>query len=137
MDERLIVYGNYSVISGYRAVKSLIDNNINFDAIFAANDQMAIGALKACKAFNVSIPEQVAIVGCDDIFVTSLVEPAISTIKVFRAEMGISAANRLIHLIDNNGELKGEEKIVTLETKLIIRKSTDLNAKDSISNFYW
>ncbi|MEN8076890.1 LacI family DNA-binding transcriptional regulator [Clostridioides difficile] len=137
VDENLIAYGNYSVISGYKAVKSLIDNNIKFDAIFAANDQMAIGALKVCKAFNIQVPEQVAIVGYDDIFVTTLVEPAISTIKVFRAEMGISAANRLIDLIDNNGVLKDGEKIVILETKLIVRKSTDLNAKDAISNFYW
>lgn len=137
LDKNLIVHGNYSVISGYRAIKSLIDNNIKFDAIFAANDQMAIGALKACKGFNIQVPEQVAIVGYDDIFATTLVEPAISTVKVFRVEMGISAANRLIYLIDNNGKLKDCEKILTLETKLIVRKSTDLNAKDSISNFYW
>lgn len=137
LDEELIAYGNYSVISGYRAVKKLIDRNKKFDAIFAANDQMAIGALKACKSFNMKIPEQVAIIGYDDIFVTTLVEPTLSTVKVFRAEMGISAANRLIYLIDNNGEIKDKEKIVTLDTKLIVRKSTNPNAKESISNFYW
>lgn len=137
VNKNLIVHGNYSVISGYRVAKSLIVNNIKFDAIFAANDQMAIGALKACKEFNLKVPEQVAIIGYDDIFVTTLVDPTISTIKVFRADMGISAANRLIDLIDNNGELKEKDRIITLNTKLIVRKSTNLNIKDSISNFYW
>ena len=122
--QQLIALGDFSPKSGYDAVSKLLINNLAppFDAIFAANDQMAVGALKALKEAGVSVPSQVKVVGFDDSFVASLVEPTLTSIHVSRSQIGIQAMRMALERISD------PHKAVTkniVKAQLVVRKSTD------------
>jgi alanine racemase len=104
--------------SGYQATCQLIEKNIPFDAIFGASDLIAIGAMRALQEHNIKIPEQVAVVGFDDIAVASFTIPALTTAKQDTTLAGELLVDNLIALI------QGENPETTLmPTKLIVRKS--------------
>lgn len=108
---------------GYAAVNSIIEADIEFDAIFCGNDLIAIGAIKALKENKMRVPEDVGVIGFDDIYMARMLDPELTTVSQPNYEMGYKSAEMLIHMIENN--LK-EAKTIVLETKLIIRKSTKL-----------
>lgn len=104
--------------SGYQAACQLIENKIPFDAIFGASDLIAIGAMRALQEHNIKIPEQVAVVGFDDIAVASFTIPALTTAKQDTTLAGELLVNNLIDLIH------GESPETTLmPTTLIVRNS--------------
>ena len=70
-------------------------------AIFAANDQMAVGAIRALHDADVAIPESVKVVGYDNTFIASIVQPALTTISVPGYKMGVTAAKQLLDRIEN------------------------------------
>jgi len=115
------VRGDFSPLSGYRQMKRVLDNGIGFDAVFADNDQMAIGAIKALKENGYRIPGQIKVVGFDNTFVSSIVKPALTTINVPKYRMGVESVERLYKLMtgEENGACSFE-----LATKLLIREST-------------
>lgn len=127
-----VLQGEYTTYSGYEAVMERAKVNKKFDGIFCANDQMAVGAIKACEELNLRVPEDVAVIGNDDIFVTSLIKPSLSTIHVPRRRMGVHAMKRLVELIENDKIPK--KRIITLDTELIAREST---VKDSTNRMDW
>jgi len=104
--------------SGYQATCQLIDKNIEFDAIFGASDLIAIGAMRALQEHNLRIPDDVAVVGFDDIAVASFTIPALTTAKQNTKLAGELLVENLIHLI--NGEAAGT---TLMPTSLIVRKS--------------
>lgn len=122
MPEESVLEGEYTTYSGYRAVKDSLEKGNRFDGIFCANDQMAVGAIKACEEFGLKVPQDVAVMGNDDIFVASLLKPSLSTIHVPRGRMGIHAMKRLVELIE--GEATPKNRIITLDTEIIPREST-------------
>ncbi len=77
-----IVCGDFSPQSGYDAVMRAVKGRLVFDGVFAANDQMAVGALNALRDAGVRVPDDVRVIGFDDSFVASLVSPALSSIHV-------------------------------------------------------
>lgn len=104
--------------SGYQAACQLIENKVPFDAIFGASDLIAIGAMRALQEHNIKIPEQVAVVGFDDIAVASFTIPALTTAKQDTTLAGELLVNNLIDLIH------GESPETTLmPTTLIVRNS--------------
>ena len=88
-------------------------------AIFAASDVVAIGVMSALQAAGLSIPDDVAVVGFDDIFLAAHTQPALTTIRVPAYGLGWTAAEVLISLIEGDEE----GSAVTLETELVIRDS--------------
>ena len=140
INKNMITNGDYTHISGYNAMNYLLDKNKNIDGVYAANDQMAIGALKAIKERKIKIPEEIKLIGTDDVFVSSIVEPAISTVHIRKRHMGKRAAQILIQRIDEI--MKKNRKIKDIiseeiEIKLVIRKSTDNSRKDKIVSVDW
>ncbi|MGL5955011.1 MAG: LacI family DNA-binding transcriptional regulator [Brevinema sp.] len=129
---RIICRGDYSVLSGYKNIKQLIKSQIHFDAIFTGNDQMAVGCLRACKDHDLKIPKDVAIIGHDDVSLASLVEPALSTIRVPQSTIGILAINKLFELIEQPDTAIPE--IISVDTELIVRESTMLSAKSTFDS---
>lgn len=121
--DNLIYEGDFSSASGYRAVDALLRRGTRFDGIFAANDQMALGALMACKEHGLRVPEDVAIMGSDNIFVTAVVSPSLSSVDVPRYQMGTSAMD-LLHENICIGRRKLRRTLITLDTKLVLRAST-------------
>lgn len=119
----IIAEGDFSPISGYQAIANLLNTYGNIDGIFAANDQMAIGALRNLKEHGFNVPEEVKIVGFDNTFIASIVNPSLTTINVPKFEMGVSAAKLLIERIDHPDT---KPVNTNLPIDLIVRQSTGL-----------
>lgn len=121
VNPELILEGDYLINSGYTLVSKLIEEGKEFTAIFAGNDMMAIGAIKALRGKNVKIPEEVEIIGFDNIEISQIIEPALSTIAQPAYEMGAKGADVIIKLIEGK---KLKTKNVILEPELMLRGTT-------------
>lgn len=136
--EDYIIEGDYTTYSGYKAMKRAIEGGRKFDAIFCANDQMAVGALKACEEHGIRVPDQAAVIGNDDVFAASIVTPALSSIYVPKFELGAIALKRLEELMDaSNAGRTVKSKVITLGTKIVERESTCKGAKNSLKYLEW
>jgi len=99
VDPKLIVAGQFTEDSGYYAFNRLMSQRDRPRAIFAANDMMSIGAYEAARRFQLRIPEDVAIVGFDDIYATRLLSPRLTTVHVPIDELGTKAIRYLFRMI--------------------------------------
>jgi LacI family transcriptional regulator len=125
--------GDYTVESGERLVDGLLDGRDPspesswaaspppFDAVFAANDRMAIGAVRALRARGIDVPGTVEVVGFDDIELASLVEPPLTTVAQPAFEMGLQAARMLFQTIAGKRQFR---KSLMLDPKLVVRGTT-------------
>lgn len=118
VDENKIYLHNYSIDTGYEGAKKLLENN-KLDGICCGNDLIAIGAIKALNEMKIKIPEDVKVIGFDDIQISQYVEPPLTTIKQPIYEMGEEAVKMLISIIENKSV--GETKV--LKTTLVERRS--------------
>lgn len=87
------------VLAGQQGLPSLLTAGVT--AVFCANDMIAIGALQACRERGIAVPEQLSVIGFDDIMVASYVTPALTTIRQPKAELGRLATRTLLDLFDN------------------------------------
>lgn len=126
-DSQNILVGDYFAQSGYDAMKQALKKQVPWTALLCANDQMAIGAMKAIKEAGLSIPGDIAVTGADGLYITSLISPALTTVEYPRYEMGYRAGNLLIDMIQNPST---PAQHVMLEGKLIVRESTDPTVQD-------
>ncbi|AMC93976.1 hypothetical protein AOC36_08250 [Erysipelothrix larvae] len=108
----------------YAATLHILDQNPRPDAILCVSDMFAIGALKACQKRNLRVPEDVAIVGFDNIEITTMVQPSITTIEQPSYQIGYQASELLIEKIHFPSV---SPKQIILDTELIIRDSTPIN----------
>jgi DNA-binding LacI/PurR family transcriptional regulator len=92
-----------------------------FKAIFACNDLMAISAMRALKLRNIRIPEDVQIIGFDDIDLARIVDPALSTVSQPAFDMGSKSADLLLQLIEGK---KPRNRTFTLKPSLVLRDTT-------------
>ena len=117
-----VVTGDFETESGEAAIEQLLAAGAEFDAVFAANDNMAIGALEALRAAGKSVPGEIAVAGFDDIPLARHLE--ITTVRVRIAELGERALQRLVDGFTN--ECGGDELHAP---ELVIRLTTDPKAK--------
>lgn len=117
VDDSLIMTGDYSIRSGIEAAHKLLDARPRPTAIFAANDDMAVGAMTVLMAAGLKIPEDISIVGHDDTRLASAIWPALTTIRQPVYEMAARAAERLMTPDDAPLE-------EVFEFELIVRDST-------------
>lgn len=123
LNEEFIVPGDYTEISGRTAAYQLLSNKRRPTAICCANDQMALGVLAVAKEMNLRVPENLSVVGFDDVDISSHPLIDLTTISTPRAELGRIAATMLIERLKNSDqENKAKEwKIIRLPPKLISR----------------
>ena len=115
----LIAHGDYTHDSGLVAMNKLLDSNEKIDAVFAANDLMALGAMSAIKDRGLHIPQDIAIVGFDDSIVSQTSRPLLTTIRQDIAGLGEAAAELMI------AQLAGvNPKPRLLQTELVVRETT-------------
>ena len=117
--------GNYGWEDGYRAGKRMMELPTPPTAIFAANDLMAIGAVKAIRESGRQIPEEVSVFGYDDIDMAQLCEPALTTVHLPKYELG-AASVELLEQVLRTPEEEGKtvpHRRVTLSTKIVLRGS--------------
>jgi DNA-binding LacI/PurR family transcriptional regulator len=119
-DPALEVEGDYSDGGGYEAVQKIFRRKVEFDAIFAANDQMAFGAGEALRARGLAVSGDVALAGYDDIMVARYAEPPLTSVQGDMTAVGALAARQLIELM--SGRTPAESTTV-LPTSLIVRRS--------------
>ena len=120
-DPRLVVEGDWSATSGYRAISRLLSQDVPFSAIFAQNDRMAIGAIQALRENGMRVPEAVSVIGFDDMPLATYFDPPLTTIKQDTFLMGFEAARLLVRLIEHP---EGEKTSIYLPGELVIRHST-------------
>ncbi len=118
VDEALIVEADFTEAGGYYAMRRLLP--LRPDAIFAASDIMAIGAMRAVREAGLSVPGDVAFVGFDDLPLATLSDPQLTTIRQPIVQFGSKAVEILIDLIENGNH---PPRRVILPTELIIRGS--------------
>lgn len=105
---------------GYRAVEKLLKKNKKVTAIFAGNDAMAIGAIQYLKENNISVPDDISIIGFDDVEAGLTIDPPLTTIRVPKVELGIESIKLMNDMIQNNP--KSCRKIL-VPVELVERKS--------------
>lgn len=121
-EHRLVGY--FEEEASYSAVKSYVRSGKQLpDAFFAANDLSAIGAIKALKSEGLVVPEDISVIGFDDIDISEFFNPPITTVNNPIARQGLLAVNRLLAMIQN----KGDGRLDKLEGNLVVRNSCSVN----------
>jgi len=116
-----IAEGNWSAASGFAALNQIMGSASIPTAIFAQNDQMAVGVLRAARDRGIAVPEQLSVIGIDDIPLATHFEPPLTTVHQEFAEIGRTAARLLIYALDNPDATACH---VRLAPRLVIRQST-------------
>ncbi len=116
IDKSLIIAGDFSEESGYYAMQQLLPAKP--DAIFAASDIMALGAMRAVREAGLNIPKDVAFVGFDDLPFATLSEPRLTSIRQPVTQFGFKAVEILIDVIENGTQ---PARRITMDTELIVR----------------
>jgi len=122
LDESFLVDGRFTEEHGILAAGQLLDQHPDLTAIFAGNDKMALGAIRCLAQRGVKVPEQVSVVGFDDIPYSQFVTPALTTVHLPFYEAGDLACERLIQRIRGREERVNE----MLPTHLVLRESTGI-----------
>ena len=117
VDERLICEGNFSEESGYQAARRLLPYMP--EAVFVASDMMAIGAMRAIQESGLSVPEDIAIVGYDDLPPAAIANPPLTTIRQPIFRIGVMLVEQLVQMLGGS-EI---EKKTILPTELVVRES--------------
>jgi LacI family transcriptional regulator len=122
----LVIEGNWSPLSGERGMQRLFQDHPDVDAVFASNDQMALGVLKAARASGRRVPDDLAVVGYDDIPESSFFCPALTTMRQDFDELGYRAVDELVKRLDasRKGEQVPPPENFLVQSLLIERDST-------------
>ena len=121
-DKALIKEGNYTPASGFEAMKVLLQSGRPLTAVFVASDVVAMGAMLAIKEAGLRIPQDIAVVGFDDIPLAEYYDPPLSTIRLPAFGIGWAGGERLIRMIQGEGL---NDASLLLESKLITRQSSN------------
>jgi LacI family transcriptional regulator len=115
-----VVSGDWSSSGGHQATLELLDRDTGFTALFVQNDRMALGALQALREHGLRVPQNVAVVGFDNIPSTPYFDPPLTTLHQPNYELGRTGARLLIDLISGK---PAPSAPIRLETELVIRRS--------------
>lgn len=119
-DPRLVVEGDFGLAAGRAAIRTLDAGSVDYTAVFAASDQMAVGAMGELRARGRNVPDDVSVVGFDDIVLAEAVEPQLTTVHQPRREIGQAAMALLIAQLSG----QGDRSDLMLPTRLVERAST-------------
>jgi LacI family transcriptional regulator len=122
IEEQLVIYGEFSLESGHEMTRSLLALPTRPTALFAGNNFIAIGALKALHDAGLMVPEKMSVVGFDDLPAAIVVDPFLTVAVQPAYEMGQRATRRLLECLD--GENTGGVQDIVLPVTIIERKST-------------
>jgi LacI family transcriptional regulator len=123
--QRLAAESNWSAAGGERAMRELLEREPELDGVFAASDQIALGALRAIERAGRRVPQDVAIVGFDNIPESEYFRPALTTVQQGLVEAGRAAVTAVHEMIRGSDEeaLAPTEWVTTIEPELIVRSS--------------
>ena len=132
-DSDLIKEGSYDWYSGYSRTVELLRKVDPPTAVFAANDLMAIGAVKAIRERRMNIPLDISVVGYDDIDLAALYSPQLTTVRQPKYEMGVMSIEALLRRLGPDGKSDaGEGSIATLKTNVVLRETVGYARRDRL-----
>lgn len=109
---------------GYRAMRKLLQQSRDFSAVFAFNDITAIGAMDALRDAGLEAPEDISVMGFDDVAFARMHRPSLTTVRQPLHRMGVLAANAVLDKLNNPGEAQTAAVEVVVEPELIVRATT-------------
>lgn len=118
-----VYQGNFTEASGYEAGQAILGSTPLPEAVFCANDQMAIGLLRAMRERGLSAPDDIALAGFDDIPIARYMQPSLSTVGVSRFQWGSTAIRQLIEYLENGTPFQSQR----IPTRFIARASSRKN----------
>lgn len=118
-----IVEGDFTDRTGYLGAAKLLSLPVRPSAIFASNDEMAIGTMRYLREQNVNIPDDIAVAGFDDIQMSSFIHPSLTTVHVNISELGSLAVRRLIGIITSEQKINRQTSTI-LPAELVVRETT-------------
>ena len=113
--------GDFYFDSGYRAMQALLDLETPPTAVFAAGDLMAVGCIRAADERGVGVPQDIAVVGFDDIQIAAMMQPSLTTIRQDKGGLGATAAEALLRMIE---QTDAPPPVTTLPVELVVRDSS-------------
>jgi LacI family transcriptional regulator len=119
--QQVVVEGNHKVDGGERAMQQLLAMHPAPTAVLTSNDLTAIGVLRSIHQAGLSVPDDISVIGFDDIELSRFTQPALTTVRLSREELGRCAFEALYRTLQN-GSRQGQQ--IKLSTSLIIRDST-------------
>lgn len=119
-----VLDGAFTKASGHEAGVRLAQLADRPDGLFAGNDNMAVGAMLALQEAGIRVPEDVGVVGFDDVPLASLVPPGLTTLRLNIADMGRSALERVVRCIDSAGAADADVACEVVRPELVVRPST-------------
>ncbi|MDK2952367.1 MAG: LacI family transcriptional regulator, partial [Kosmotogales bacterium] len=105
----------------YRTMNEMLNEGLSFDSVFCFNDMVAFGVLKSLSERGIKCPEEMGVIGFDDVFFSSLSTPPLTTIRIKKHELGLRAFNILKKIMNEKERKTVHEK---LDVNLIVRNST-------------
>lgn len=118
---RLVSYGSYDMDTGIIMTKKLLKDELTLTAVFAGNDMIALGVIRAIEEEGLSVPEDISVIGFDDIYISALIKPRLTTVRQPIYEVGKEAATILIDRIE--GKLPPDRIKKVLPCEFVIRDS--------------
>jgi LacI family transcriptional regulator/LacI family repressor for deo operon, udp, cdd, tsx, nupC, and nupG len=121
-DPSRFIEGDFTFESGYSAAEKIVEKFPDVTAIFAFNDEMAVGVIRYLKEHNIKVPEDISVVGFDGIELGKYIDPALTTIKQSGYQLGLKSIEILNKIINQE---KIEDNKVFIPHKLVVRESTN------------
>ena len=121
-DESMVIEGDWSATSGQDALLSFIEQGRVPSAVFAQNDRMAMGVLRAARDANIKVPSQLAVIGVDDMPLSSYFDPPLTTMRQDIPRIGREAARMLLDMIQKKTTTELHD--LKLPAELVVRRST-------------
>ena len=120
-DEDLILNGDFERDIAYQVLHDFLGNGkrVAFDAIFAGDDDAAIGVLRALQEYGCKVPDDIAVIGFDDLGFASFLNPPLTTVRAPTESVGRIATERLFGLLEN----QPSDEVMILPTEIIFRRS--------------
>ena len=126
LDNNIFYVDELAAAKGYNIMPEVLKKFPPPVTVFVTNDEVAMGALRYCRENKLRIPEDVAIAGFSNTNILDLYDIDLTTINIPQKEMGKSAADLIMHLMDNKGGNTDGNPVVTLPVSLIVRGSTKI-----------
>jgi DNA-binding LacI/PurR family transcriptional regulator len=119
VEKQLIAQGNFDRLRAEESIRELIGRGVEFDAVFSGDDEAALGVFTALQAMGRRVPEDVAVVGFDDVTFAPFLSPPLTTVRVPIEAVGREAVRQLVHVI------RGEQAqgLTLLKTEVMVRRS--------------
>ncbi|MBL8514935.1 MAG: LacI family DNA-binding transcriptional regulator [Betaproteobacteria bacterium] len=124
LDPQLVVSGNFSAVGGMLAMNQLLDSQVEFTALFACNDQSAYGASLALYRRGLRVPDDISLVGFDDLYDSRFTLPPLTSVNISIFEVGRSAAGAIVDMVEGR-----QPTAKTTSAELVVRESTARNRR--------